>query len=114
MRRGPPARSEDQRAGSACGGDTEILSRMFCSAACSLVVKARVICSWPAATWAASWSTFCRTAARLSDTALSCCGSEEVTGDTIVAGAVWATAACGANQPSCGYEFAMISLDASP
>src|SRR5712672_182124 len=63
-RRVPPTRSEDQRAGASgnggdaglrtgaaagCGGGAEILSRISCSAACSLVVKSRVICAWPAA-----------------------------------------------------------------
>src|SRR5262249_2635466 len=35
-------------------------------------------------------------------------------GGTIVAGAVCATAASGANQPSCGYELAILSLAMSP
>src|ERR1700719_4465683 len=129
MRLAPPAADlvpKDQRNGAACDGDgtglrtgaatdcsggTEIiLSRICRSAACSLVVKSRVICSWAAA----SWSTLWRTAARSSEIALSSCESGEVAGGTIVSGTVCAMADCGANQPSCGGEFAMISLAASP
>src|SRR5258708_39966781 len=114
--------SDDQRDGTGlrtggaggCGGGTEILSRISCSAACSLVAKSRAICSWPATTWAESWSTFWRTAARLADTALSSCGSGGDVVGAIVSGAVCATAACGANQLSCGDEFAILSLAASP
>src|SRR5258708_35921673 len=83
---------------------------MSCSAACNLTVMSRVIRSCPAAIWSAVW----RKAARLDDIALSSCGSGEVMGGTIVAGAVCATAASGANQPNCGYEFAILSLAASP
>jgi len=79
---GAAAQVEDQRNGATCnGGGTglragaaagcsegaEILLRISCSAACSLVLKSRVICSWPAA----SWSTLWRTAARPSEIVLS-------------------------------------------
>jgi hypothetical protein len=71
-RRVSATRSEDQRDGASCNGDgtglrtgaaadcnggAEILSRISCSAACSFAAKSRAICSWPAATWTASWST---------------------------------------------------------
>src|SRR5258705_468887 len=62
----------------------------------------------------ASRSTFWRTAARLSDIALSSCGSVEEMDGTTVSGTVCATAACGPNQPSCGYLLATISLAVSP
>ncbi len=93
-----------------CGGDTEIFSRMPCSAACSLVVKSRAICCW----LAASWSTFWRTAARPSEIVLSSCWSREAMAGTTVSGTVCATAACGANQLSSGYELAILSLAVSP
>src|SRR6266853_4088387 len=57
-------------------------------------------------------SMLCRTASRSSDIALSCCGSKE---GATSSGAFCATgSACGVNQPSCGYEFAIISRAASP
>src|SRR5262249_49943837 len=100
------------RAGAAagCGGGTEILSRIPRSAASSLVLKSCVICSWPAARWANLWGT----AAGPSDIAVSSRGTGEDVAGTVVSRAVLATAASGANQPSCGYEFAMICLAASP
>jgi hypothetical protein len=58
-------------AGAAAGrGGPETLSRISCSVACSLAISS-VICCWAAA----SCSTLCRTAARPSDIALSCCTS---------------------------------------
>src|SRR6266403_3806496 len=118
-------RTEDQRDGvtcngggaglragvaAGCGGGTEILSRMSCSAACSLVVISRAIRSCPAAISSTLW----RNAARSNDITLSSCRSGEGVAIAIVVGAVCATAACGANQSSCGYELAIISLTVSP
>jgi hypothetical protein len=116
-------RKEDQRCngdgaglrtGATAGCGEGIVARMSCSAASSLAAKSRAICSWPTTIWAASWSTFWRTAARSADIALSSWGSGEDSVGAIVSGAVWATATCGANQLSCGYEFAIIPLAASP
>src|SRR5258708_33761913 len=57
----------------------------------------------------------CRTASRSSDIALSCCGSKEGATSAIVSGTFCATgSACGANQPSCGYEFAIMARAAAP
>src|SRR5262245_20732630 len=100
------------------GGDAEILSRISCSAAYSVTISL-AICWWLAASWAASWSTLFRTAARPSDIALKSCTSGEGMVGAIgvtLSGAVCSRAAacCGANQPSCGEELATISLAVSP
>src|SRR5262245_48247653 len=99
-------------AGAAVGrGSAETLSRISCSVACSLAISS-VICCWVAA----SCSTLCRSAARPSDIALSCCTSGEGVAGTVgatMSGAVRA-AVCGANQRSRGDDFPIISLAASP
>jgi hypothetical protein len=57
----------------------------------------------------------CRTASRSTEIALSCCGSKEGATGAIVSAAFCATgSACGANQPSSGYEFAIIARAALP
>src|SRR5712691_644575 len=72
------------------------------------------ICCW----LAVSWSTLCRIVAKTNDISLICCSS----GEGVEGGAgatlseairAWG-AACGAHQPSCGDELAIISLAASP
>jgi hypothetical protein len=63
-------------------------------------------------------SMSCRTVSRSSDIALGCCWSgEEAVREVsaITSGAFCETgSACGANQLSCGYELATISLTGSP
>src|SRR5215813_13050480 len=116
---GGGAGGADLRAGAGAGvgrGGAETLSRISCSVVCSLATSS-VICSWAAA----SCSTLCRSAARPNDIALSCCTSGEGVAGAVGAdmlgavclGAVCA-AVCGANQRSCGDEFAIFSLAASP
>jgi hypothetical protein len=92
-----------------CGGPAESLCKISCWSACSLAISPP-ICPSPVASWAVSRSTLWRTAARPS---ASCFRSDETA--PAGAGAIGTTGAvCGANQPSCGDEFAIMALAASP
>src|SRR5262249_33088752 len=92
------------------GGGIEILSRISCCAARSFVISFVISLL--------SCLTLCRISSILSYIALSCCGSGEVAADATMfggtAGGVCTAAACGANQLSCGDDFAIISRAASP